>query len=140
MGSLIPSSNPITTYMQRWALNYLVNVSKSVNRVEVVERSYKKGLPIPLLSHDLWMFLKENTEKYKLHKLFFITNWIVATFRLVISVAIPSNIIIMIMIWAVLHNFCCSKPILKPCYIISQQCIDKAHLHLAFEKKNYGNF
>ena len=44
------------------------------------------------------------------------------------------------MIWAVLHNFCCSKPILKTCSIISQQCIDKAHLHLAFEKQNYGNF
>ena len=44
----------------------LVSV-KQVEVVEVVERSYRDGLPIPLLSCESWMFVKENPDRKKHH-------------------------------------------------------------------------
>ena len=39
------------------------NVLVSVKRVEVAERSYKKGLILPLLSYNLRMFVKKADRK-----------------------------------------------------------------------------
>ena len=58
---------PSASYLQRWALcsNRLANVKVSVKRVEVVERSSRDRLPLPLLSCVSWMFVKENQDRKK---------------------------------------------------------------------------
>ena len=41
----------------------MTSVYVFVRRVEVVERSWRDSLPIPLLSCELWMFVKENPDR-----------------------------------------------------------------------------
>ena len=54
--------SPTASYVQRWALcsNHWTNVKVSVEQVEVVETNYSDSLPLPLLSCESWMFMKEN--------------------------------------------------------------------------------
>ena len=55
------------SYVQRWALccNYLANVYVSLTWVEVVDRSHRNCLPLPLLPCKSWMFGKENPNRTK---------------------------------------------------------------------------
>ena len=61
----VPSSGSAASYVQRWALcsNRPANVKVSVKWEEVVERSETDTLPLPLLSCEFWMFVKENPDR-----------------------------------------------------------------------------
>ena len=61
----VTNSSPTAGYAQRSApcSNYSANVQVSVKRVEVVDRSHRNCLPLPLLSCISWMFGKENQNR-----------------------------------------------------------------------------
>ena len=59
------SGSKLCADVQRWALfcNCLFNVS--IKRLELVEKSWRDSLPLPMLSCELWMFVKENPDRKK---------------------------------------------------------------------------
>ena len=46
-------------------VHYPGNVSVTAKWVEMAEGTYKMGLPLPLLSRDSWMLVKENPDRKK---------------------------------------------------------------------------
>ena len=65
-----PDLSPVASYVQRWVLcsNQPANVSVSLKRVEVTDRSLRKS-PLPLLSCESWMFVWENPDRKKINML-----------------------------------------------------------------------
>ena len=63
----VPCSSPAASYVQRWTLcsNSPANVWVSVKLMEVVVRSYRNALPLPLQSCDSGMFSWKKTQTEK---------------------------------------------------------------------------